>query len=241
MELDDKLTINYYESDSICYGDVGVSLTPFPLTPPSTTKKISFVKRALDLSLAVPALVFLSPFMLATAALIKLQDGGPAVYFQERIGLGGKTFKCLKFRSMIINSQEVLEKVLSEDPVAAAEWAADQKLRNDPRITKLGKFLRKTSLDELPQLLNVVRNEMSIVGPRPIIQDEAKRYGRYFNDYISVKPGITGLWQISGRNDTTYSERVAMDKLYSRNNTIPGDIAIIAKTIPAMLMSKGAY
>jgi len=198
-------------------------------------------KRLLDLCLVIPAIIFLAPFMLMTIILIKLSDGGPAIYAQERIGFGGKTFKCMKFRSMVTNSQEVLEDILKNDPAAAAEWAEDQKLRNDPRITKIGNLLRKTSLDELPQLFNVLKNDMSIVGPRPIIQDEVKRYGRFFKDYTSVKPGITGLWQVSGRNDTTYAERVRMDRLYSKRNSVTGDIAIIAKTIPAMLASKGAY
>lgn len=198
-------------------------------------------KRALDLFIAVPALIFLMPFMLFAAIMVRLVDGGPALFSQERIGRGGQTFRCYKFRSMITNSQEVLDQLLATDPAAAAEWAADQKLRNDPRITKIGAFLRKTSLDELPQLLNVIRGEMSIVGPRPIIQAEIPRYGRAFRDYTSVRPGLTGLWQVSGRNDTTYPERVEMDQTYARTNTVSGDIGIILRTIPAMLFSRGAF
>ncbi len=199
------------------------------------------LKRTLDLCIAISALVFLMPFMAFAAIMVRLADGGPSLFSQERIGRNGQTFRCYKFRSMITNSQEVLDELLATDPVAAAEWAADQKLRNDPRITKIGAFLRKTSLDELPQLINVIRGEMSIVGPRPIIQAEIPRYGRAFNDYISVRPGLTGLWQVSGRNDTTYPQRVAMDRHYARTNTVVGDIGIILRTIPAMLFSRGAF
>ena len=199
------------------------------------------LKRALDLCIAITALAFLMPFMVFVAIMVRLADGGPAVFSQERIGRDGQTFRCHKFRSMITNSQGVLDQLLATDPVAAAEWAADQKLRNDPRITKIGAFLRKTSLDELPQLVNVIRGEMSIVGPRPIIQAEIPRYGRAFRDYTSVRPGLTGLWQVSGRNDTTYPERVAMDRHYARTNTVFGDISIILRTIPAMLFSRGAF
>lgn len=199
------------------------------------------LKRTLDLCIAISALIFLMPFMAFAAIMVRLADGGPALFSQERIGRDGKTFQCYKFRSMIINSQEVLDQLLATDPVAASEWAADQKLRNDPRITKIGAFLRKTSLDELPQLMNVIRGEMSIVGPRPIIQAEIPRYGRAFKDYTSVRPGLTGLWQVSGRNDTTYPQRVAMDRHYARTNTVSGDIGIILRTIPAMLFSRGAF
>lgn len=199
------------------------------------------IKRALDISIAISALVFLIPFIVSAAIMVRLADGGPALFSQERIGLGGQPFRCYKFRSMITNSQELLDQVLATDPVAAAEWAADQKLRNDPRITKIGAFLRKTSLDELPQLVNVIRGEMSIVGPRPIIQAEIPRYGGAFKDYTSVRPGLTGLWQVSGRNDTTYPQRVAMDKHYARTNTVLGDIGIILRTIPVMLSSRGAF
>jgi len=140
------------------------------------------LKRTLDLCIAISALIFLMPFMAFAAIMVRLADGGPALFSQERIGRDGKTFQCYKFRSMIINSQEVLDQLLATDPVAASEWAADQKLRNDPRITKIGAFLRKTSLDELPQLMNVIRGEMSIVGPRPIIQAEIPRYGQHTLD-----------------------------------------------------------
>ena len=140
-----------------------------------------------------------------------------------------------------MNSQEVLQEVLANDPVAAAEWAADQKLRNDPRITKIGAFLRKTSLDELPQLINVIRGEMSIVGPRPIIREEIPRYGSAFTDYKSVRPGLTGLWQISGRNDTTYPERVELDRTYARTHSVLGDLGIILRTVPEVLNTRGAF
>ena len=209
------------------------------LASPQQRKKA--LKRALDLAISIPALIFLMPFMIFAAIMVRLADGGPAIFSQERIGLGGNTFRCLKFRSMIMNSQEVLQEVLANDPVAAAEWAADQKLRNDPRITKIGAFLRKTSLDELPQLINVIRGEMSIVGPRPIIREEIPRYGSAFTDYKSVRPGLTGLWQISGRNDTTYPERVELDRTYARTHSVLGDLGIILRTVPEVLNTRGAF
>lgn len=178
--------------------------------------------------------------MLALAIAIRLQDGGPAIFSQSRIGKDGRTFKCLKFRSMVIDAQARLEALLASNAEAAAEWARDQKLRKDPRITPLGRFIRKASFDELPQLFNVLRGEMSIVGPRPIIKDEIARYGANFGDYASVKPGITGLWQVSGRNSVSYDDRVAMDADYAANWSALGDLWIILKTVPAVLLSRGA-
>jgi Undecaprenyl-phosphate galactose phosphotransferase WbaP len=198
-------------------------------------------KRVLDLAIAAPLALFLAPLLLLVAALIKLRDGGPALFVQSRVGLNGETFRCLKFRTMVTDSAAVLERLLANDPVARAEWDADQKLRCDPRVTAVGRFLRKTSLDELPQLLNILKGEMSIVGPRPIVPAEIVRYGAHFNDYCAVKPGVTGLWQVSGRNDTTYAERVALDVAYVRNWSIWLDLSIILRTVPAVLFSKGAY
>ena len=209
-------------------------------TTPSIGSR-SMVKRAMDIIIAGSALIFLSPMMLIVALIIKLTDGGPALFKQKRIGLNGDEFTCLKFRSMVMNANEELERLLSSDADAAAEWAKDQKLRNDPRITAIGSFLRKTSLDELPQLLNVLQGTMSIVGPRPIVRGEVEKYGAYITDYASVRPGITGLWQISGRNDTSYDERVSLDVEYARNWAIEKDVKIFLFTIPAVLFSKGAY
>lgn len=200
----------------------------------------SVLKRSLDILLAGIALVFLLPLMLPIAFLIRRHDGGPALFVQERIGLHGKLFRCYKFRTMVMDAQEQLEKLLAADPAAREEWERDRKLVNDPRITRLGAFLRKSSLDELPQLLNILRGEMSLVGPRPIVRGEIAKYGADFSFYTAVRPGLTGLWQVSGRSDTTYDERVALDVRYVREWSFPGDVWIIVKTIPAILASRGA-
>ena len=197
-------------------------------------------KRAVDIVIAATALVFLSPLLLLTALAIRLQDGGRAVFWQKRYGLNGRTFNCLKLRSMVLNANERLTEILANDPVARAEWEATQKLTNDPRITHLGQFIRKTSIDELPQLINVLRGEMSIVGPRPIVENEIPKYGEFYRDYCSVRPGLTGLWQVKGRSDTTYAERVQLDVQYARTRSFWGDISIMLHTVPAVLFSRGA-
>jgi exopolysaccharide production protein ExoY len=196
---------------------------------------------AMNIVVALVALVFLAPVMLAVALAIFAQDGGPVVFAHRRIGRDGRYFYCLKFRSMAIDAEQRLADLLANDPVARAEWDKDHKLRNDPRVTKLGAFLRKTSLDELPQLFNVLKAEMSLVGPRPIVDAEVAKYGRRFANYCAVKPGITGLWQVSGRNDTSYRARVAMDCIYARQRNLVMDGLIIAATVPAVLMRKGSY
>jgi len=191
--------------------------------------------------LAVAILLFVLPIMLAVAAAIRVQDGGPALFRHRRIGRDGKTFDCWKFRSMRVDAEARLQQLLADDPEARREWARDQKLRNDPRITPLGGFLRKSSLDELPQLINLLRGEMNLVGPRPIVESEIPRYGRRFKHYTAVKPGITGLWQVSGRNQVDYRRRVAMDSLYARRRSIGLDLWIVAKTAPAVLLKRGSY
>ncbi|NNC38839.1 MAG: sugar transferase [Hyphomonadaceae bacterium] len=201
----------------------------------------SRLKRIFDITLAFILSLILAPLLLVICASIKLADGGPAIFKQKRIGRNGEVFRCWKFRTMIVNSDEVLNKVLAEDPRAAAEWDEDHKLRNDPRVTAMGCFLRKTSLDELPQLWNILKGEMSLVGPRPIVESEVKKYGRFFRAYISVSPGVTGLWQVSGRNDTGYAERVRMDVEYVNNYSIWTDLKIIMMTVPAVLSTRGAY
>lgn len=197
-------------------------------------------KRLLDVLIAASALFFLSPIMLLLALAIRLQDGGPAIFSHKRIGKDGRSFECFKFRSMVIDAQARLEALLASDAQAAAEWARDQKLRNDPRITPLGRFIRKSSFDELPQLFNILRGEMSIVGPRPIIAEEIVRYGASFADYASVPPGITGLWQVSGRNNVSYDERVALDAHYASSWSVVGDVGIILRTVPVVLFRRGA-
>jgi exopolysaccharide production protein ExoY len=199
------------------------------------------IRRCADVAIAVIALVILAPLLITTALLVWRQDGGPAFFGHRRLGEGGKTFRCWKFRSMVVNSQERLAEYLAANPAAASEWALNHKLKNDPRITGLGRFLRKSSVDELPQLFNVLVGEMSIVGPRPIVEAELEKYGHYIADYYSVRPGITGLWQVCGRNDVSYRRRVAIDVTYVRERTLLLDCKILLMTIPAILTSKGTY
>ncbi len=201
----------------------------------------NLLTEAMNMSLALVALLVLAPVMLAVAFAVFAQDGGPVLFAHRRIGRGGRYFYCLKFRSMAVDAEQRLADLLANDPVARAEWERDHKLRKDPRVTRLGEFLRKSSLDELPQLFNVLRGEMSLVGPRPIVDAEVPKYGRRFESYCAVKPGITGLWQVSGRNDTSYRARVAMDCVYARQRNVLMDGRIIAATVPAVLMRKGSY
>ena len=196
---------------------------------------------ALDLTIASIALVVLLPLMVLIAIVIFLQDGGPILFSHRRIGRGGRPFYVVKFRSMAVGAEARLAALLAVSPTARAEWARDHKLRIDPRITPIGRFLRRSSLDELPQLLNVLWGEMSIVGPRPIVEAEAARYGRRFRHYCSVKPGITGLWQVSGRNDVNYKTRVAMDCLFVKSQCPLLYVWIIVATIPAVILRKGSY
>jgi len=197
--------------------------------------------RVLDVGLAGLALVLLAPLLLLIAAALWVAEPGPILFRHRRIGRGGASFDCLKFRSMALDAEARLAQLLSADPAAAAEWAADHKLRHDPRVTRIGAFLRSTSLDELPQLANVLQGEMSLVGPRPIVQAEIAKYGRSYRRYCAVKPGITGLWQVSGRNDVSYGRRVALDRLYAKRKGLLLDLGILAVTIPAVLARRGSY
>lgn len=197
--------------------------------------------RALDIVLAGSILIFLAPLMLLIALLIWMEDGGWPLFGHRRIGRGGVSFACLKFRSMVPDAEARLERLLATNPEARLEWQTDHKLREDPRITRLGGFLRRSSLDELPQLINVLRGEMSIVGPRPIVEGEVRRYGHGFKHYCAVRPGITGLWQVSGRNNLSYRRRVALDRLYVRSRSLNRDITIMAMTLPAVLTRNGSY
>jgi len=198
------------------------------------------LKRAMDLIGSLLLIIMLSPILIIIAFLIH-RDGGASFYSQERVGYGGKIFKCLKFRSMVVNSKQRLEEVLESCPEARSEWEKDFKLKNDPRITAIGSFLRKTSLDELPQLFNVLRGDMSLVGPRPIVEDELRRYGALKGKYLSTRPGMTGLWQVSGRNDTTYRERVSLDCYYVDNWKLHTDIFLLIKTLTVVFHGRGAY
>lgn len=201
-----------------------------------------FCKHVFDYSLTIVGTICISPVLALIALWIYKEDPGPIIFKHMRVGKGGKLFPCYKFRSMIVNSQEVLDHILATDAEAKKEWEANFKLKNDPRITKIGKFLRKTSLDELPQIFNVLKGEMSLVGPRPIVQKELDTYYKgYEQEYLSVLPGITGLWQVSGRSDVDYDERIEMDKWYTRNWSVWIDIMILYKTFAVVLLKKGAY
>jgi lipopolysaccharide/colanic/teichoic acid biosynthesis glycosyltransferase len=179
--------------------------------------------------------------MVVLAFAVWLQDGGPVLFAHRRLGHAGRPFRCLKFRTMVVDADDTLDLLLQNDPDARREWAADRKLKQDPRITRLGEFLRKSSLDELPQLINVLRGEMSVVGPRPIVEAEVPRYGRWYRYYRAVRPGMTGLWQISGRNHLDYRRRVALDVLYVRRCSFLGNVSILFRTIPAVLLRSGSY
>jgi exopolysaccharide production protein ExoY len=196
--------------------------------------------RLLDIVIAGLATLFLLPLMIFIGSLVLATSRGPAFFTQERIGRNGEIFCCLKFRTMAGNAQELLDHILRTDANASLEWSRDHKLRRDPRITALGKFLRRSSLDELPQLLNVLRGDMSLVGPRPIVADEARRYGRYFSHYCRVRPGITGLWQVSGRSNLSYRRRVALDVTFARSCSTALYLRILALTIPCVLLQRGS-
>ena len=198
-------------------------------------------KRGLDITLAVLGLVLLAPLILALVIVLKLTDSGPLLYGHRRIGFGGREFRCWKFRTMVVNGDTVLEQYLRKHPAKAALWNEQRKLVDDPRVTRLGAVLRKLSLDELPQLLNVLTGEMSLVGPRPVVRAELDYYASSARHYLSARPGLSGLWQISGRSNTTYLERVQLDRFYVMNWNPWMDLRIIFMTIPAVVMSRGAH
>ncbi|MHC9237354.1 sugar transferase [Pseudooceanicola sp. 502str34] len=197
-------------------------------------------KRLTDIVLSAAALLFFAPFLLGTALVIWIADGRPILFAHERVGLNGTPFKCLKFRTMVRDADARLAKLLEEDEVIRNEWLTQRKLTKDPRLHVLGNFLRKSSLDELPQLINVLRGDMSIVGPRPVVAEEARFYGDDFEAYKSVRPGLTGAWQVSGRSNTTYAERVALDVDYVETHSFFGDLRIMAKTVKIVLFMVGA-
>jgi exopolysaccharide production protein ExoY len=197
-------------------------------------------KRGLDIGVAATALLLLLPLLLLIGMMVWATDRQAPIYRHMRLGRDGRRFGCLKFRSMVTNGDAVLAAHLAANSHARAEWAATHKLSDDPRITSIGQVLRKTSLDELPQLWNVLRGEMSLVGPRPIVQAEVARYGRAFATCFAVPPGVTGLWQVSGRSDTSYAERVALDLDYASRWSLRRDLAIMLRTIPAVLAQRGS-
>lgn len=198
-------------------------------------------KRLFDIAMASSMLLFFSPFLLIAALAIKLQGGGPVLFKHRRIGRNGEAFTLFKFRTMRVDADAVLEKLLAEDDAARAYWEEFRKLPDDPRVTPIGKFLRRASLDEFPQLLNVLRGDMSIVGPRPVTDSELSRYGTYQSAYEAARPGLTGLWQVSGRNRMDFDSRVKLDVMYIRDWSLLKDIKLIIRTIPAVLVGTGAY
>ena len=197
-------------------------------------------KRVFDIISVLLLTVGLSPFVVPLM-LIMACTAGPIIYGHLRIGRGGKVFRCFKFRTMVPDADNTLFELLETNPELKAEWVRDHKLRDDPRVTRIGSLLRRTSLDELPQFWNVLRGDMSMVGPRPIVKEELLRYGRSAPVYLSVKPGVTGLWQVSGRNNTDYRRRVAIDVYYVRNQSVLFDLHILLKTIRVVLRRDGAY
>jgi Undecaprenyl-phosphate galactose phosphotransferase WbaP len=199
------------------------------------------LKRFFDVAIGLLLIIFLLPLMAAICIAIKFSSPGPIFYGHRRIGRGGKTFRVWKFRSMFIDAEKMLQECLLRSPELTREWLKDHKLREDPRITPLGRFLRKSSLDELPQIFNVLLGEMSLVGPRPIVSAEVPRYGESFGHYKKVRPGITGLWQVSGRNHTTYCERVALDRKYAQDWSIWLDFYILTRTWKVVLTGDGAF
>ena len=199
------------------------------------------VKRIIDLVISITGMIAVIPLMILLALCVYIDDPGPVFFAHQRIGQGGKSFPCFKYRTMCVSAENKLKEYLSHNQEAKAEWEENFKLRNDPRITRVGKILRRTSLDELPQLFNVLRGEMSLVGPRPIVEEEIPKYGEYFAEFCRVLPGITGVWQVNGRSDTTYEERVAMDVWYVRNWSVWLDVKCLVKTITATIGQEGAY
>ncbi len=199
------------------------------------------IKRIFDLVVSLSGMVVVVPLGLLLGIFIYLDSPGPVIFAHRRIGQGGREFPCYKFRSMVPDAPAVLERYLAANPAAREEWERDFKLREDPRVTRVGAFLRRTSLDELPQLWNVIRGEMSLVGPRPIVREEIAKYGDYIQDFYLVPPGITGMWQVNGRSDTTYEERVAMDSWYVRNWSVWIDMVYLLKTVKVVFTGRGAY
>jgi exopolysaccharide production protein ExoY len=199
------------------------------------------LKRSFDIIASLTAIIALLPLLVGFCLVVLATSPGPVLFRHRRVGLGGREFTCLKFRSMEVDAERRLSQELARNPEARSEWQANQKLKKDPRITPFGQFLRRSSLDELPQLFNVLKGDMSVVGPRPIVQHEVAKYHQHFAIYVRGRPGLTGLWQISGRNTTTYSERVASDVDYLSNWSLARDLRIIIATTVHIVEGGGAY
>ena len=209
-------------------------------TPVKSRFLYETAKRTLDIVFAIAALIFLFPVLVGIIVALAMHDGFPVVFKQRRIGLNGKEFTCYKFRSMAKDADARLAALLAESPEILREWTESQKLKTDPRIHRLGRFLRVSSLDELPQFINVIRGEMSIVGPRPIVMNEICRYGNSYRYYKAMKPGITGLWQVSGRSSTGYEARVKLDTDYFKTRSIWVDLRIMIRTAWVVFLAKGS-
>lgn len=207
------------------------------------SKRSRVLKRSGDIVFSLAVLALGSPLLLLLAVLVKLSSPGPVFYVQRRIGRGYKGFGCIKFRTMRKDADRILKTLLEQSPELKAEFKKDFKLKADPRITPIGGFLRRSSLDELPQFINVLKGQMSVVGPRPIVWDELERYGRQMDEVLAVRPGLTGLWQVSGRNNLSYDARVRLDVSYARRRTVLLDLAIILRTVGVILYprDRGAY
>jgi lipopolysaccharide/colanic/teichoic acid biosynthesis glycosyltransferase len=200
-----------------------------------------FGKRLFDVVFSLSVLVFFAPLYLCIALAIAATSPGPIFFIQNRVGRGGRLFRCIKFRTMVVNADRMLEELLNSDPACRAEFESSFKLKTDPRITPIGRWLRVTSLDEFPQFWNVLVGDMSVVGPRPLVQPELPKYGTAVPQVLRVRPGITGMWQVSGRNDIPYPLRVKIDVNYARNHTFAMDLGIILRTIGVVLFPRGAY
>jgi len=230
----------YTLPESLTSPAIGLSLRPSQLGP-ERLFRYRVVKRVLDVALVLLSSPLLLLLTLVIAAAIRIDSPGPIFFSHRRIRGHGAFFTMWKFRTMCVNSAELLDEYLAADPQARSEWQRMHKLRNDPRVTAFGRFLRRTSLDELPQLWNVLTGAMSLVGPRPIVAAEVEKYGDYFADYCMVKPGITGLWQVSGRSGTGYQQRVQLDRKYVRRWSLRGDLVILARTPRSVIRQVGAY
>lgn len=230
---------------------IGLMRQRLPIQPPVERQKRRFVsvldghsaKRLFDVLFSLAVLIIFSPVYLVVAVLIAIDSPGPVFYVQRRVGKNFKSFGCIKFRTMVHNADHLLLEMLDHSPHIRQEFEADFKLRQDPRITTIGRFLRYTSLDEFPQFLNVLMGDMSVVGPRPLVPEELPKYGRYIEKVLTIKPGITGLWQVSGRNDIPYGRRVQIDVYYAAYRNWLLDLWIIVKTIGVMIFPRnnGAY
>ena len=226
------VTLEYHQSAKSMGSKSQASRAPAPFG--------GATKRTLDVLISLVALIWLAPVMLAIALAVKVQDWGPVLYFQPRVGRNGQDFRLLKFRTMVVDGAALLDWLIRNDPEAAREWREKQKLTNDPRVTFVGGFLRRSSLDELPQLLNVFLGQMSIVGPRPMLRHQVEAYGSAYELYCSARPGITGLWQVSGRSETTFRYRSELDAVYLQRWNAYSDFILMLRTFDLVLQQRGA-